>query len=265
MELFDYGKDISKKGHFIYFYNEKSKRTTEWDLMRYISVKSFAINNPGYEVNFYTNQQPTGEYWDRASSYCNLHIVNPETEIFGKPLIHPAHVSDVFRIRLLLEHGGVYNDFDTITLKSFDSLLKKDKFLVGDMSTRKMTMGNGVIVCPPGSPYLSVWLDLWKDFRSKGKDKYWDELSVRVHRTLTTNKVLEGTFEILPKEYFYPYSHYRTEELFQEYKPERITKDTYSAHLYDSQNYKDVNLYTEKEILENPQKSSHTWLMNKFL
>jgi hypothetical protein len=128
-----------------------------------------------------------------------------------------------------------------------------------------MTMGNGVIVCPPNSPYLETWLELWKDFRSKGKDKYWDELSVRVHRTLTLNKELEGTFEILPSPTFYPYSHYHTEDLFHSYNPDKISDNTYSVHLYDSQTYKDVNLYTEKEILENPEKSSHTWLMHKYL
>ena len=126
-------------------------------------------------------------------------------------------------------------------------------------------MGNGVIVCPPNSPYLDTWLSMWKNFRSKGKDKYWDELSVRVHRTLSLEEHLEGMFEILPQHYFYPYSHYRTTELFHEYKPDLVKGDTYSVHLYDSQNYKDVNTYTEKEILENPTRSSHTWLMNKYL
>ena len=263
--LFEDSHVISKKGHFIYFYNEKSKRSTEWDLMRFVAVKSFAMENPGYEVNFYTNQMPTGEYWERASKYCTLHLVEPDTEIFGNKLFHPAHISDVFRLKLLIEQGGVYSDFDTITVKSFDALLKMNKHLVGDLSNRKMTMGNGVIVTPANSEYLKIWLDLFKNFRSKGKDKYWDELSVRVHRSLSKLKDLEGTFEILPQEYFYPYSHYRTDPLFYEYKPEMISDTTYSVHLYDSQNYEDVNMYTEQQILENPLASSHTWLIHKYL
>jgi hypothetical protein len=265
MDLFNKTVNISRKAHFIYFYNDKSKRSSEWDLMRFVAIRSFAYHHPDFEINYYTNLQPTGEYWERAEEYCKLHLVEPETAIFGKDLIHPAHISDVFRIKLLIAEGGVYCDFDTITVKNFIPLLNKNKFLVADLSNRKMTMGNGVIVCPPNSPYLETWLELWKDFRSKGKDKYWDELSVRVHRTLTLNKELEGTFEILPSPTFYPYSHYHTEDLFHSYNPDKISDNTYSVHLYDSQTYKDVNLYTEKEILENPEKSSHTWLMHKYL
>jgi hypothetical protein len=263
--LFTDNIKISKKGHFIYFYNQKSKRSTEWDLMRYIAVKSFAFHNPDYEINFFTNEMPTGEYWERASKYCKLHIVQPQESIFGNTLHHPAHISDVFRIQLLLSQGGVYCDFDTITVKNFDPLLKRNVHIVGDLSNRKMTMGNGVIVAPPNSKYLKTWLGMWKDFRSKGRDKYWDELSVRVHRTLSKDPELAGTFEIVKSDFFYPYSHYKIEELFHQFRPDKITLNTYSVHLYDSQNLKDVNLYTEKEILENPQKSSHTWLISQYL
>ena len=265
MDLFNKEDLISRKAHFIYFYNDKSKRSSEWDLMRFIAIKSFATHHPDFVINYYTNLQPTGEYWERAKEYCKLCLVVPETQIFDKELIHPAHISDVFRIKLLLSEGGVYCDFDTITLKSFVPLLNKNKFLVADLSNRKMTIGNGVIVCPPNSEYLKTWLGLWKTFRSKDRDKYWDELSVRVHRSLTLDKELEGTFEILPSHTFYPYSHYRTNELFNKFSPHKITDDTYSVHLYDSQTYKDVNMCTEKEILENPEKSSHTWLIHKYL
>lgn len=263
--LFSDNTNLSKKGHFIYFYNQKSKRSTEWDLMRFVAVKSFATHNPDYEVNFYTNELPTGEYWERASEYCKLHLVTPEDSIFGNTLHHPAHISDVFRIKLLISEGGVYSDFDTITIKNFDSLLQRNVHIVGDLSNRRLTMGNGVIIAPPNSEYLTTWLDLWKDFRSKGKDRYWDELSVKVHRNLSKYPDLAGTFEIVNSDFFYPYSHYKTKELFHEYKPEKITPNTYSVHLYDSQNITDVNLHTEKEIIENPTKSSHTWLINQYL
>jgi len=256
---------IPKKAHFIYFYNDKSKRSTEWDLMRYISVKSFADNNPDFIINFYTNTEPTGEYWERAKSYCNLILVKPETQIYGNELVHPAHISDVFRIQTLLKEGGVYCDFDTITVKSFTPLLEKNVFLVADLSTRKLTIGNGVIVSPPNSKYLSEWLLMFQNFRSKGKDKYWDEISVKAHSTLMKRDDLAGTFELLSYEYFYPYSHYRIKELFSEYQLKNLTQNAYSVHLYDSANYKWINYYTEEKIKSNPAESSYSWIVNRYL
>ncbi len=258
---------LSKKAHFIYFYNENSKRSTEWDLMRYISVKSFAVENPDYVINFYTNKKPSGEYWERAKQYCNLIITEPDSEIFGNKLLHPAHMSDVFRIKILNQEGGVYCDFDTITLQSFTPLVEKNLFLVADLSSRKQTIGNGVIVSPPNSEYLDEWLLMFKHFRSKGLDKYWDEIGVKAHHKLMAKEKLKNTFELLTQEYFYPYSHYRTHELFSEYKLNNITKNSYSVHLYDSEkkNYVNVNSYTEDRIKQNPSESSYSWLVNKYL
>jgi hypothetical protein len=256
---------MSKIGHFIYFYNNKSKRSTEWDLMRFIAIKSFALHNPDYVINFYTNKQPSGVYWERASEYCNVILSEPPTEVFSKPLIHPAHASDVFRINLLIEQGGVYCDFDTITMKSFNDLINRNKFLIGAFSNKKITMCNCTMVSPPQSLYMYAWLNMWKGFRSKGRDKYWDELSGKAHRYLTANPTLLETFQILTPEYFLPYSHYSTNELFYQYMPEKIKSNTYSVHLYDSQTHKDINLYNEEFILQNPLKSSYTWLVSQYL
>jgi hypothetical protein len=32
----------------------------------------------------------------------------------------------------------------------------------------------------PGSPFIELWLDSYKTFRSKGKDEFWVEHSVKV-------------------------------------------------------------------------------------
>jgi hypothetical protein len=265
MELFSDNIEISKKAHFVYFYNKKSKRSTEWDLMRYIAIKSFAVENPGFELNFYTNEMPVGEYWERASEHCRLHIVEPETEIFGNPLIHPAHISDVFRLKLLLQEGGVYSDFDTITIKSFEPLLRKNKFVVADQTNGKVRPGNGVIATPADSLYMKTWLELFRGFRSKGKDEYWDELSVKAHKGLMENTELAGTFELLPREYFYPYTMYDYKGLYLKHELQKISEKAISVHLYDTFNIKYVNSFTEKQIIENPEACSYSALVNRYL
>lgn len=265
MELFQEDFNISKKAHFIYFYNKKSKRSTEWDLMRYIAVKSFYDKNPSFTVTFYTNEQPVGEYWERASKFCKLKIVKPETEIYGNPLIHPAHISDVYRIKLLLEEGGVYSDFDTITTKSFEPFLKRNKFIIANQKDKVIEGCNAVMASPPNSPYMKAWLELYKEFRSKGRDQYWDETSVKSHSGLMSRPELAGTFELLTKDYFYPYSMYNPKPLYEVLDLKKITEKTFSIHLFDTFNGKHINSYTEEDILKNPDACTYTHLVNRYL
>lgn len=266
MSLFDLPKaEISKQGHFIYFYNDKSKRFAEWDLMRYLSVKSFHVENPDYQINFYTNAEPCGDYWERAKSFVTVHQVEPPTEVFGNPLVHPAHASDIFRIRKLKEVGGVYCDFDTITVGSFDQLLQEQKFVIARLASKSKTYGNGVLICPPNAKYLEEWYAEYTWFRSKGKDAYWDEHSVKLHHTLTARESLAGEFKVLEYATFYPYRYTQIEKLYDEYVPELITPQTVSVHLYDSAHFKKIQAWPEDRIKAEPHGCSYAWIASKYL
>lgn len=266
MSLFDLpSAEISKQGHFIYFYNDKSKRFAEWDLMRYLSVKSFHVENPDYQINFYTNAEPCGDYWERAKSFVTVHQVEPPTEVFGNPLVHPAHASDIFRIRKLKEVGGVYCDFDTITVGSFDRMLQEQKFVIARLASKSKTYGNGVLVCPPNAKYLEEWYAEYTWFRSKGKDDYWDEHSVKLHHTLTARESLAGEFKVLDYETFYPYRYTQIEKLYDEYVPELITPQTVSVHLYDSAHFKKIQAWPEERIKAEPHGCSYAWIASKYL
>jgi hypothetical protein len=259
-------KPLNKKAHFIYFYNEKSRRTPEWDLMRYLAIKSFHQHNPDYEINFYTNKAPYGDYWDRVSHLINLKMTEPPTEVFGNPLVHPAHVSDVFRIQIMNQEGGVYSDFDTITVKSFDDLLAEDKFLIGKLGTRDWKYNNGVFVSNANSKYLQEWYQEYTWFRSTGKDTYWDEHSVKLHSTLIQRESLNGHFKILPWEAFYPFRYTELEKLYDKFMPEKVTPATYSVHLFDSSIcYKKIQSWSEKRILEEPETCSYSYIAAKYL
>jgi hypothetical protein len=268
MKLFETKEPNSlyKKMHFIYFYNDKSKRNAEWDLMRFLAAKSFHTHNPDYEINFYTNAKPTGKYWERVSDYVKVHLVDPPTEVFGNPLVHPAHASDVFRIQILNEQGGVYSDFDTITVRSFDDLLAEEKFVVGKLGSRDWKYGNGVLISPPNSKYLQEWYQEYTWFRSKGKDSYWDEHSVKMHSTLVARESLQGHYKIVPWEAFYPYRYTESDKIYNKFLPDLIKPITYSVHLYDtSVNHKKIEDWTEERIKENPEGCSFSWVASKYL
>lgn len=268
MQLFSENSPVPewKNAYFIYFYTEKSKRAAEWDLMRYLAIKSFHMHNPDYRILFYTNVAPFGDYWNRVSTYVQVCLVDPPQIVLGNPVYHPAHSSDVLRIQLLKDGGGVYCDFDTITVKSFDDLLACRKFVVGKLGSRDWKYGNGVLVSPPASPYLEEWHAEYSWFRSKGKDVYWDEHSVKMHSTLLARESLQDHVKIVPWEAFYPYRYTETKKLYNRLMPELVTPGTYSVHLYDTSiNYKKIQFWTEELILERPDACSFTAIAAKYI
>ena len=70
-----------------------------------------------------------------------------------------AHVSDVCRIHVLHEIGGIYLDTDVEVLKSFDNFLKFDSFV----GTEFKYIGTGDIASKPGMKWLKSFLEYYAD------------------------------------------------------------------------------------------------------
>jgi len=117
---------------------------------------------------------------ERSKSLVTYVKQNPSEEIFGNKLYHVAHKADVLRLKILIEHGGIYLDLDTICKKPFTAFLNH-KFVIGKQGRwRKMGLCNAVMMSEKSSEFAKIWLDAYKTFRSKGKDEYWGEHSVKV-------------------------------------------------------------------------------------
>lgn len=69
-----------------------------------------------------------------------------------------AHVSDVCRIHVLNEMGGIYLDTDIEVLGSFDKFLKFESFV----GTEYQRVGSGVIGAVSGAPWLGEYLAYYK-------------------------------------------------------------------------------------------------------
>lgn len=70
-----------------------------------------------------------------------------------------AHVSDVCRIHVLNEIGGIYLDTDVEVLKSFDDFLKFKSFV----GTEYKYICMGVIGSEPGNEWLAAYLDYYRN------------------------------------------------------------------------------------------------------
>ncbi len=167
---------IPKIFHFIYFYKDKK---SDFPLPHYICINSARVVNNPSKIYFYSDNEPSGIYWEKLKPYVEFVEKSPPEEVFGNKLYHIAHKSDVLRIQILKEHGGIYMDMDTICKKTFDPLLKYN-FVMGKQGRwRRMGLCNGVILTEKNSEFLNLWFQEFRNFRSKGHDKYWSEISVK--------------------------------------------------------------------------------------
>lgn len=252
--------------HFVYGFKKQDK---EFELYKYLAIKSaIDVNNP-IKVYFHYRYEPYGKYWDLIKSKLTLEYVNPPAEIYGNELLHYAHQSDIIRLQKLQKYGGIYLDIDTICLKSFDDLRKND-FVLGVQGNKNNSdiygLCNAVILSKPQHKFIIEWIDTYTTFRSKGRDEYWDEHSVLMPLKLSykyANKI-----KILSNNnFYYPLWYDIDKILFKEninidqYK--KIINNNYCIHLWDTYSNKYLSELTEYKILN--ELTLYNLLTRKFI
>ena len=229
-----------------------------FSLAHYLSVRSAVELNHPSAAYFHFEYEPSGEWWERAKPLLNLNKINAPERIMGNELHHVAHKADVVRLRMLKETGGVYLDLDTISVKPFADLLNTS-FLIGQelripyspknvrqrikylvrkktgllkkSETNSTGLCNAVLFSEPNSEFLNLWLGSYSSFRSKGRDKYWNEHSVKVPETLAAaHPQLLGIAG--PYAFHYPlYDETGMKAMFEEVHE---YPDAYLHHLWES-------------------------------
>lgn len=72
----------------------------------------------------------TGHYWSLVEALASIvdvpikvSYMRRPTHVYGQPLSSVYHSSDIARIRVLMESGGIYLDTDMVLLKPLDHFL----------------------------------------------------------------------------------------------------------------------------------------------
>jgi mannosyltransferase OCH1-like enzyme len=252
--------------HFVYGLKEQ---TEEFDLYKYIAIKSaHDINNPD-KIYFYYYYEPYGYWWNKIKQFIIAEKINPPEEIYGNKIYHYAHQADIIRLQKLIERGGIYLDIDTICLKSFEDLLDND-FVMGSQTNSDNTkiygLCNAVILCKPNSYFARKWLETYTTFRSKGRDEYWDEHGVLM--PLELSKIYVNDILILNyNSFFYPLWYDIHNSIFnenidvEEYK--KIILNNYCIHLWDT--YSNSYLKTLTENIIFTKNTIYNIISRKFL
>ena len=220
----------------------------------YLSVKSAVALNKPDAAYFHYQFEPEGEWWERAKPLLTLNQLKAPDSFMGQSLFHVAHKADVIRLQMLKETGGIYLDLDTISVKPLTDLVGHS-FVIGQelksayvpknwrqhlklkMGLKKSSAGgatglcNAVLLSEKNSDFVNHWLKEYQTFRSKGRDKYWNEHSVQVPEKLAM-LYPESLTQLSPRAFHYPlYDPAGLRMMFEEV---HSFPDAYLHHLWES-------------------------------
>jgi hypothetical protein len=250
----------------------------------YLSVKSAVeLNKPG-TAYFHYQFEPTGEWWEQAKPLLTLNKITAPASFMGRPLYHVAHKADVIRLQMLKETGGIYLDLDTISVKPLTDLLDHS-FVIGQelkpayvpknwRQRWKQKMGlarkssatatglcNAVLLSEKESDFVNYWLKEYKSFRSRGRDKYWNEHSVQVPEKLAA-LYPESITTLSPYAFHYPlYDAAGLRDMFEEKKD---FPGAYLHHLWESFSWNEYLSKLTPEIVKQAD-TTYNLIARKFL
>lgn len=205
-----------------------------WSWIHHVSVMTAAAANPGGEILFWYEHEPRGPWWDASRPHLTLCPIEAPREIHGRPLVHPAHRADVVRLQVLEQHGGTYVDSDVWCLRPFPAP-DACGFWMGRQGD-SYGLCNATMGATAKAMFPALWLSRYVDFRSEGRDKYWDEHSVRLPLELARKN--PDLLTIYPPNAFFSPLWGRLRNIFTAARPGRRQRlhleHSYSVHLWES-------------------------------
>ncbi|XP_077983965.1 uncharacterized protein LOC144438694 [Glandiceps talaboti] len=144
--------------HYIWF------SPHEFQFHHFLSIKSALHIQRADKVMFHTDSIPEGEWWDKAKKMAgtkmNVTFLKQPTDAFGRELPKVHHRSHVARLQLLLDHGGIFVEEDTLIVKSLDTI----RHYPFTMGMDVYGLNNGVMLSEPGAEFLRFYLESYHFF-----------------------------------------------------------------------------------------------------
>lgn len=117
-------------------------------------------------IYFHTNIPPVGPYWQRVLKLPKLEVNyrEPPITLYGQKIKEPFYYtshSNVDRVKVLMEYGGIYLDLDVLVTRPFDELRRQFACTIGREQETKAC--GSVIICSRHSPFLLLWINSYID------------------------------------------------------------------------------------------------------
>ena len=220
-------------------------QTEPFHLAHYLCLESCRQVNRPDAIWFHCANEPYGPLWDRIKPHLTLRQVTreplPQAAYAGSDegrLIAAggwsyAHEADFIRLKVLLEHGGVYADIDTLFvaplpahLYDFGCALGDEGALPDARGVLRPSLCNALIAATPGSLFIARWLEQsygafdgkWTSHSCALATRLWEQYPELVH--------------VVPRQYFYrhPWTVSGMQSLFERLDPD--VRDVFSLHLW---------------------------------
>jgi hypothetical protein len=243
-----------------------------FNIVHYLAVRSAAELNRPHKMLLHYQYEPEGEWFEKSRPYLTLNKIEAPESIHGNKLHHVAHQADIVRLQMLQQHGGIYLDLDTISKKPLTDLrdhsfvIAKEfmppvfynnwdrikntvrQFRLGPLYEKQIVYGlcNAVMLSEPGAPYIKLWLDSYKTFRSKGKDEFWVEHSVKVPYQLA---IQHPSLVTILEPFAFHYPAYDPKGLAWLFEKKMDYPHAYLHHLWETNAWEYISALTPQKIM----------------
>lgn len=157
--LRSYVEDIPRIVHFI----KTDASPDSLQLIHYICIMSAIKKIKPVRVYLHTPVPPEGVWWEKLKHHVTLRIIPVPVRVAGKPASLAAHQSDMVRLTVLKEMGGLYLDWDVVSWRSFDDLFKSGYPTILGVERKspsfKESIGVAVMMARPDSMYIDALIN----------------------------------------------------------------------------------------------------------
>ncbi|KAI1474055.1 glycosyltransferase family 32 protein [Daldinia eschscholtzii] len=205
--------------HFIYGlsnpYNKPSVGT--FDFLCYLAIRSAIVGMKAEKISLhYTyladppspepNASPLSNPWIRLLKD-DISLVYHSPEEIAALKSSPdatwqaAHVSDILRLKLLQEQGGIYMDMDAFGFRPFTTLLNSPRdIILGHEGGNRGGLCNAIMVARKNSSFIARWL---REYNGADLSKEWNYHSVVLPKELELEHPDE-VCTLAPNAFFWP-------------------------------------------------------------
>ena len=220
--------------HFIYPHTELTRPLS---FVNYIAVKrAKEIHSPDKTL-FWTNlDKLDGEWGQLIEPMVTLMPYEPVKKYKGTEIVWPQYMSDLARLQILRDHGGIYMDTDMILLKPLYEWMGSKLVMSWEPSEPLgQSACNALIISPPDNEFLDLWLDHLPEAMKSG---IWANGGVNLPATLWrfSPTIRRKYAEIIDPYFFCPLDLKANWMFDPELKAEAKykTKDSLAIHIFET-------------------------------
>ncbi|CAG8810106.1 15496_t:CDS:1, partial [Cetraspora pellucida] len=164
---------VPKILHYVYL--NEDPNNLPFNFIQWLAYTSAIETIKPEKTYFHCIHEPKTYWYQLIKPKLSIMKTRIVTEIFGNRVDIIQHKSDIIRMEVLRDFGGIYLDNDIIVLQPFDDLLHDD-FTMGIEETELQVLCDGVLIGRPFAPFLTRWIQRYEDFN----DDHWSYHSLQV-------------------------------------------------------------------------------------